>query len=771
EVDEIFTVRENRLSTDGYFILDKERGKLKETETSTFAKNQVNQQSSNSKTIPKNLSYYMHMNSQLRGVDHGRLTTKCRLERELDQAVRNGDLDMASKISDQIAQRNCDNMIREAIERKEFHEKKMMVTILLRCGRMAYTCVATRNGNLRKQNTKSVILFGPTEIRLNWHIKFNLFKGYRLDFYSDHSSSKSGELTTSRRGASVSNGTSGESYERRFRLHALEKDLEAAITIYIRGLLRGLQFSQGFHSNVRRIITDARDPYLTLRLYNDLLNARIKFGESADWDAAKIDNALKSFSPYKVNLAYQTLRKKSKVHNLIYREVVDRLAAEFRLVQQAMNCYRDMRSEGYSLDLWTYNRLLNSVCRSDDYDTAWRIIEEMVRIGVKPDIVTFNILLNYQIMRKRWDQVVRILDMIQEARLFPSESTYHTLTNNRYLSRLNYREARDFAEAIIRRTSLFRQLEWFANRGDLRMMIKVYEEMIENGMNRELRTFEIIVRYFFSRQEGERVKWIYGEMVRMGIKPNSRFYGILIKGFVKMNDMKNASVLYRVMTSEPMTGDIDTYNYLLWGHAKNFNLEGIIGLLDDMLALKVSPNINTISIMMNLFIKLKNVGVARQIFDMLVTEKYVKPNLYVFNSLVFGYTHIANDPTEATRFLLHNSIPREIQLKAWTFNIVIKALISQDNMNAAMNLMRQMEPVHGVEPNGWTFYHMIIGYIRRRRFDQALELLNEMSERGMEPSRKLNNFINKTRYRLSLGLSPAFNHSSENNKLVVKKKR
>ncbi|CAG8594987.1 7418_t:CDS:2 [Gigaspora margarita] len=74
--------------------------------------------------IPKSLVKYVNMNSHLKGVDHGRLAPKGRLEKELDKAVANGDLELASKISDQIAQKNYENTIQDAIERKEFDERK-----------------------------------------------------------------------------------------------------------------------------------------------------------------------------------------------------------------------------------------------------------------------------------------------------------------------------------------------------------------------------------------------------------------------------------------------------------------------------------------------------------------------------------------------------------------------------------------------------------------------------------------------------------------------
>nr|CAG8439971.1 9415_t:CDS:2 [Entrophospora candida]CAG8443903.1 13421_t:CDS:2 [Entrophospora candida] len=74
--------------------------------------------------LPKSLHKYVHLNSHLKGVDHGRLNAKGPLEHELDKAVENGDLVLATKISDQIAQKNYETIVSEAIERKEYNEAK-----------------------------------------------------------------------------------------------------------------------------------------------------------------------------------------------------------------------------------------------------------------------------------------------------------------------------------------------------------------------------------------------------------------------------------------------------------------------------------------------------------------------------------------------------------------------------------------------------------------------------------------------------------------------
>lgn len=89
-------------------------------------------------TLPKSIANYLRMNEHLKGVDHGRLSTKTRLEKELDKAVENGDLELASKLSDQIAQNNYETMVNKAIERKEFDEVKKVILFIYFRGRMYY---------------------------------------------------------------------------------------------------------------------------------------------------------------------------------------------------------------------------------------------------------------------------------------------------------------------------------------------------------------------------------------------------------------------------------------------------------------------------------------------------------------------------------------------------------------------------------------------------------------------------------------------------------
>ncbi|CAG8694582.1 17348_t:CDS:2 [Dentiscutata erythropus] len=413
---------------------------------------------------------------------------------------------------------------------------------------------------------------------------------------------------------------------------------------------------------------------------------------SDDIASAKVDNALKRIPAYKVGLAYSELTRKGKVHKLIFREVIDKLASEHSLVQHALQCYNDMISKGYYPDVWTYNRLIDSVCKSDDLSTAWKIIEDMIRVGVHPDIVTFNILLNRQISRKDWNQAVRILDMIQEAGLHPSESTLNTLTRNKLLEKLSSKEAHEYSAIVLKRMTLFNRLEWFATLGSTTKLIQIYQDMITSGPSKDIHTFEIIMRNLFTGRYSDKVKELYDEMRKLGAEPTLVLYNILIEGFVKLEDMNNAQCLYRDMSLRSIT--------------------------------------------------------ARKLFDMLLETEDQKPNLYIFNSLISGYANVAKDMDEAKRLLFHHPITRALQLNALTFNIVIQAYTMQNEMDAAMDLLRQMENIYGVEPNAWTFYHLITGYLNHGHFNQALALLKYMSEKGIKPDWRLKKTLREIKYKI-----------------------
>ncbi|RIA98573.1 hypothetical protein C1645_749717 [Glomus cerebriforme] len=95
------------------------------------------------------------MNEHLKDVNHGRLSAKSKLEKELDKAVENGDLELASKLSDQIAQNNYEIMVSEAIERKEFDEAK-------------------KREEERKANKKKPKLNWGFETKHRWETKSNM---------------------------------------------------------------------------------------------------------------------------------------------------------------------------------------------------------------------------------------------------------------------------------------------------------------------------------------------------------------------------------------------------------------------------------------------------------------------------------------------------------------------------------------------------------------------------------------------------------------------
>src|SRR4051812_34903842 len=62
-----------------------------------------------------------------------------------------------------------------------------MVTVLLRCCRVAYTSISINNGNLRERNTSQILVASLTR---NWNKKFNFCHSYPCCFYSSSKPSR-----------------------------------------------------------------------------------------------------------------------------------------------------------------------------------------------------------------------------------------------------------------------------------------------------------------------------------------------------------------------------------------------------------------------------------------------------------------------------------------------------------------------------------------------------------------------------------------------------
>ncbi|EPS66849.1 hypothetical protein M569_07924, partial [Genlisea aurea] len=88
---------------------------------------------------------------------------------------------------------------------------------------------------------------------------------------------------------------------------------------------------------------------------------------------------------------------------------------------------------------------------------------------------------------------------------------------------------------------------------------------------------------------------------------------------------------------------------------------------------------------------------------------------------------------DSARCVFHEMMENGISPNVYTYNVLIRGLCANKEMNQGLSLFEQMEK-RGVLPNVVTFNTVIDAYCKSRNIDQAYGLLKQMWERNLEPN-------------------------------------
>ncbi|KAK9024545.1 hypothetical protein V6N11_004703 [Hibiscus sabdariffa] len=107
------------------------------------------------------------------------------------------------------------------------------------------------------------------------------------------------------------------------------------------------------------------------------------------------------------------------------------LAAIVRMKHYAIVVSLCTRMEllGVSLDVYSFNILINCFCQLGRVDFGYSVLGGMLKLGVEPDIVTFSTLINGLCRQSKISQAVSLFDELVEKWYQPDLIVYSTLLN------------------------------------------------------------------------------------------------------------------------------------------------------------------------------------------------------------------------------------------------------------------------------------------------------------------------------------------------------
>ncbi|KAM0038135.1 putative tRNA-binding domain, tetratricopeptide-like helical domain superfamily [Helianthus debilis subsp. tardiflorus] len=227
---------------------------------------------------------------------------------------------------------------------------------------------------------------------------------------------------------------------------------------------------------------------------------------------------------------------------------------------------------------------------------------------------------------------------------------------------------------------------------------------------------------------------LVGLSFKLGFKPDVITIGTLVDGLVKEERLRESIELFLKVFEQ----DLCEPNTMLF----NIGLHGLckFGMIDYAMRFFKSmetkfhcqPTIYTYSTLISSLCDHSwGVGVALSLFNAMVYQRGIKPNVAVYNSLLRCFLCFVNwaDGNNVLKEMEKNEVPRDI----FTFNILIHAHATHGNMKNVEALLGKMIQ-EGIKPDTVTMTSVIKGYCQEREMWKARKHLNSMRLMRLEPN-------------------------------------
>eukprot|EP00316_Scyphosphaera_apsteinii_P007974 CAMPEP_0119325100 /NCGR_PEP_ID=MMETSP1333-20130426/64988_1 /TAXON_ID=418940 /ORGANISM="Scyphosphaera apsteinii, Strain RCC1455" /LENGTH=819 /DNA_ID=CAMNT_0007332985 /DNA_START=217 /DNA_END=2676 /DNA_ORIENTATION=+ len=337
-----------------------------------------------------------------------------------------------------------------------------------------------------------------------------------------------------------------------------------------------------------------------------------------------------------------------------------------------------MRAEQVSPEVYTYNALMSISAKSGDRRGMLEYFRMIERSGLRPDRASWNIVLNFCARKKQPLQATDVLKRMRMSGVQPDAYSYANL------------------------------IQSFVANGDVQRGRTLLEEAVTAGVQLDVAPFNALLGAY-----AKSLRWfdafeLISYMEGLGVRPDELSYSLLLRACVRAKIPNKAKEALQQMRSAGIVGTVRTYSMLLSAYAHDGLLREALELLRTMQSESISPNKYTYSALMEACIVGRQSKTALAIWRQML-EQGVEPDRVTYTLLVRA----------------RSSPPYSL-----------KRLV------AARTVIGEMHKRGGESaPNVITYNEFLHACVSASQFSLSIEVLNEMLDHGISPTRKTSRIL------------------------------
>ncbi|KAK6941077.1 Pentatricopeptide repeat [Dillenia turbinata] len=244
------------------------------------------------------------------------------------------------------------------------------------------------------------------------------------------------------------------------------------------------------------------------------------------------------------------------------------------------------------------------------------------------------------------------------------------------------------------------------------------------GFEHDSRTYNSMFAILGRTRQFETMVSMLDEMGEKGVL-NMETFIIAIRAFAASKERKKAVGLFELMKKHKFKIGVDTINCLL-GRAK---LGKEAQKLFETLEGRFTPNLQTYSVLLNGWCRLKNLLEAGTVWNEMIDNGF-KPDIVAHNTMIEGLLKAKRRSDASKLFMVMKAKGPNPNVR--TFTIMIRDLCKQGTMEQAVGYFYEMLD-SGCKPDAAVYTSLMTGYGNLKRMDKVYRLLVEMKDKGCPP--------------------------------------
>lgn len=226
---------------------------------------------------------------------------------------------------------------------------------------------------------------------------------------------------------------------------------------------------------------------------------------------------------------------------------------------------------------------------------------------------------------------------------------------------------------------------WQAQRQELGVAVQIYEGVRAVGGSCDLPTFHALVAAAVRGSDMRLAATLFRDLNSSGLEPGFRTYSVLIQGYCTVGDLEQAMMLFHLMQKRGLVPDTALFNVVLDSCAWRNMPVLAEGVLADMERLGAVPSSRTLSILLRLYGRARDLPRALAAFEELPRRHVFEPNSSSYGTLIS--VCLDSNRLDLALESFDQMSAADIPASARTFEVLVSGCMRHGDLDRAVGLV------------------------------------------------------------------------------------